>query len=146
MSGSGTYLLAARIVLTGDEPIAWDDLDSIDVVGLSNWSVTPRTRCQLPGGTDEIFASIGVTRAQLCGANPIYENILDIDFSAETDAELPPASTGSFTIRLGHRREGWRSFTFTPTLASQVPAAGNVQTTVTTPTPAPRIDVTGVRP
>jgi hypothetical protein len=54
-----------------------------------------------------------MTTAVLCGATPVYENVLDIEFTAPTDAELPASSTATVTVRLNHRREGWNTFTFT---------------------------------
>lgn len=117
---SGLYLLGARIVLASPEPIAWTDIDSIEVTGLTGWVVTPRTRCQWVGGAIQMIGGPGVSRLDLCGAAPVYENILDVEFVTETDAQLPPINTPSLTIRINHRREGWRSFTFAvPSLASQ---------------------------
>ena len=50
VSGSGSYLLGARVVLTSAEPITWADIDSLEVTGLSGWTITPRTRCAWAGG------------------------------------------------------------------------------------------------
>jgi hypothetical protein len=51
----------------------------------------------------------------------VYENVLDVEFSAADDASLPPTSTASVTLRLNHRREGWNTFTFNlPSLADEV--------------------------
>ena len=86
------------------------------------------------------LASVG----KACGTPKTYENILTVDFAAPADASLPPASTSTLTIRMNHRREGWRTFTFTlPTLASAV-AAGVPATTVAPATTQPTVDVTGI--
>ena len=93
-------------------------------------------------------AALGSNRTRLCGEKPVYENIFDVEFVGQTDAELPAGPTASLTLRLNHIREGWRSFTFTlPTLASQ--AAVGVITSANIPTtqsPSYSIDVTGIRP
>jgi hypothetical protein len=135
-SGTGNYLLGARILLAGPEPIAWEDIDSIDVSGLANWGVTPRTRCQWLGGTSPAVALLGVGLGKLCGATPTYENILDVAFTAADDAQLPPANTTAITLRLNHRREGWQTFTFT------FPALAPPPTITTT---AVQVDVTRVK-
>jgi hypothetical protein len=137
-SGTGTYLLGVRILLASPEPIAWEDIDSIDVTGVTNWSVTPRTRCQWLGGTAPAVAVLGMGRDKLCGTTPTYENILDVAFTTADDAQLPPAATPALTLRLNHRREGWQTFTFT--LPAVAPSAS-----VTTPVAAPAtVDVTHV--
>lgn len=117
VSGSGSYLLALQIALAGPEAIAWGDIDSIDIQGLgSGWTVTPRTRCRLLPivvPQDVGVVGLGTTLASACGDKPIFENVLEVAFSAATDAELPAAAAGSVTVRLQHRREGWQSFSYT---------------------------------
>jgi hypothetical protein len=133
VSGSGNYTLAARITLSSPEPITWVDLDSIEVVGLANWTVTPRTRCQWAGGlAPQLAAPLASFKA--CGVPPVYENVLDVTFSAADDAGLPPATLAAITIRVNQRREGWRSFTFA--LPAQPPPP---------PPPVTTVDVTQVR-
>jgi hypothetical protein len=142
LSGSGTYLLGVRVILASQEPIEWNDIDSIEVTGVSAaWQVVPRTRCQWVGGTAPSALSLGMTVGKLCGAEPTYENILKIEFSAATDAELPASSTANVTVRLNHRREGWYTYTW------QIPPAYtqvvDVPTTTTQATTAPTtVDVT----
>lgn len=139
VSGTGSYLVGARVTLAGPEPITWADIDSIEVVGLSGWTVTPRTRCQWAGGAAPQIIGLSASMAKACGLPRVYENVLDVRFTALADASLPAPGTTSLTIRLSHRREGWRSFVFAlpaqPTLASTLPS--------TQATPA-MVDVTGV--
>lgn len=133
VTGAGNYTLAARIVLSSAEPITWVDLDSIEVVGLANWTVTPRTRCQWAGGlAPQLSAPLASFKA--CGVPPVYENVLDVTFSAADDAGLPPATLASITIRVNQRREGWRSFTFALPAAPPPPQP-----------PLTTVDVTQVR-
>ena len=133
VSGTGNYLLGAKIALAGPEPMTWTDIDSIEVVGLSGWTVTPRTRCQWAGGNAPQIVGLGATLSKACGSPKTYENVLDVTFASEADSGLPPASTTSLTIRVNHRREGWRTFTFTfPTITAAAVAT------------APMVDVTGV--
>jgi hypothetical protein len=143
-SGSGNYLLNARIVLAGPEPMTWSDIDSIEVQGLSNWTVTPRTRCAWAGGTAPQFAGSMMAVAKACGSPKTYENILEVAFAAADDASLPPSSTSTLTIRLNHRREGWRTFAFVlPTLATTVANATQTATTPAATTPT-SVDITGI--
>lgn len=152
VSGSGNYLLGVTVMLGGPEVITWNDIDSIDVVGVSSgWEVEPRTRCHWVGGTpaNPAVAAIGLTVQQLCGGSPVYENLLRITFSAPADASLPAANLASITVRLNHRREGWQTFTFTiPQLSVMAVAPGAMSTTPTTSTPsivtAPKVDITTV--
>ncbi|MDH5235328.1 MAG: hypothetical protein OEW77_10235, partial [Gemmatimonadota bacterium] len=144
LTQAGSYLLGARVVLAGPEPIAWSDIDSIEVTGLAGWVVTPRTRCAWAGGATPQLAGPGISRSKLCGADPVIENVLDIAFSAPADDQLPPSSTATITVRLNHRREGWRSFTYSlPSLAA---AAAQAAATTTAVAPAVTVDVTKVRP
>ncbi len=134
LSGTGSYLLGARVTLVSPEPMTWVDIDSIEVVGLPKATVIPRTRCQWAGGNTPQVIGAGAWLSKACGVPKTYENVLDVTFAAAADVLLPPAGTSSLTIRLNHRREGWRSFTFTlPSLATV--AAGTTQ---------PMVDVTGV--
>jgi hypothetical protein len=137
----GGYLRGAQIVLAGPEAITWTDIDSIEVVGLSNWTVTPRTRCQWAGGYAPMVIEQQASISKACGSPPTYSNILDVKFVAPSDASLPPSSTAALTIRMNHRREGWRSFTFTlPSIASTVAGAATTVPTVAVP-PAPSYGV-----
>jgi hypothetical protein len=141
LTQSGAYLLGARIVLASPEPIAWTDIDSVEVTGLTGWVITPSTRCQWVGGANAMVVGAPISRLTLCGAEPVYENILDVAFVTETDAQLPPSSTAALTIRINHRREGWRSFTFAlPSLSSTV--AQQPQATVNVAAPPVMVDVT----
>jgi hypothetical protein len=71
--------------------------------------------------------------------------VLEVEFAAESDALLPPSSTPSLTIRLNHRREGWRTFTFNlPTLADAV--AAQTQAAASTTAPPVQVDVTRISP
>ncbi len=145
LSGAGTYLRGVRVILTGQEPIEWNDIDSIEVIGVTaGWQVLPRTRCQWVGGSGPAALSLGATVLKLCGATPTYENLLNVEFTAPTDAGLPASSTAAVTVRLNHRREGWHTFTW------QIPSAivQIVDTPVTTTqstTPPPTVDVTPPR-
>lgn len=117
VNGGGNYLLRAQVVMAGPEAMTWTDVDSIEVVGLANWTVTPRTRCHWAGGFAPQYVAMVSSVGLACGTPPTYENVLDVKFAAPADASLPPAATSSITIRINHRREGWRSFTFAfPTL------------------------------
>ncbi|MGH7639027.1 MAG: hypothetical protein ACREOK_15360 [Gemmatimonadaceae bacterium] len=147
LSGSGNYLQRVRIALAGPEPMTWTDIDSIEVVGLSGWTVIPRTRCQWAGGTAPTLAVTTISKAQACRKPAVYENILDVRFAAESDAALPVPGTSSITVRLNHRREGWRSFTFTippeaPLVVTAAPTVVNTAPTVATPPPT--VDITGI--
>jgi hypothetical protein len=137
VSTAGNYLLRAQVIMTGPEAMTWSDIDSIEVVGLSNWTVTPRTRCHWAGGSAPLWIGLPTSMGLACGSPPTFENVLDVKFAAPADAGLPPASTSAITIRLNHRREGWRSFTFPfPTLAETVAssaAAAALPTTVDIP-------------
>lgn len=112
LSGSGNYLLRVEVVLAGPEPITWSDLDSIEVVGLTGWTVTPRTRCQWAGGFSPMLVTSAGSVSKACAQPRTYENVLDVRFAAASDPSLPSASLSSITVRMNHRREGWRSFTF----------------------------------
>jgi hypothetical protein len=129
LTGAGNYLQRVQVSLASGEPMTWTDVDSIEVVGLNGWSVTPRTRCQWAGGNAPSVIESGLSMAKACGQPRVYENVLDVRFAAASDALLPPASTSTITIRLNHRREGWRSFTFA------IPAAATLANT------APMVDV-----
>ncbi|HWP38445.1 MAG TPA: hypothetical protein VNL18_12915 [Gemmatimonadales bacterium] len=152
VSGTGNYLLKVRVVLPSLEAMQWDDIDSVEVTGVTaGWQVTPRTRCRAMSPTVGIDMR-GMTVGKLCGATPTFENILDVQFTAESDASLPAAGTTSLTLRLNHRREGWHTFTYAipATLAAGVTnvtgAVTQPTTTLTTTTvTAPTIDVTKVR-
>ena len=133
LTGAGNYLQRVQIILANAEAMTWTDIDSIDVTGLAGWTVTPRTRCQWAGGSAPRTASTTVSLASVCGNPRTYENILDVRFIAETDDALPPSTTSSITVRLNHRREGWRSFTLA--IPAEPPPA------VIT---APMVDVTGI--
>jgi hypothetical protein len=155
VSGGGNYLLGVRLVMAGPEPMTWADIDSIEVTGLNGWNVTPRTRCQWAGGTAPQIAIDSKSASRACISPRTYENILDVAFSAVNDSELPPSATSNITVRLNHRREGWRSFTFAipapPSVANTVvTTAGSTSTTsattgaATTSTTSTMVDVTGV--
>ena len=121
ISSAGNYVLRAQVIMAGPEAMTWTDIDSIEVVGLANWTVTPRTRCHWAGGFAPQYIALPSAIGLACGAPPTYENVLDVKFAAPADAGLPPASTASITLRINHRREGWRSFTFPfPTLVQTV--------------------------
>lgn len=138
VGGGGNYLLRAQVIMEGTEAMTWTDVDSIEVVGLANWTVTPRTRCHWAGGLAPQYAALPSSVGLACGAPPTYENVLDVKFAAPADASLPPASTSNITIRLNHRREGWRSFTFPfPTLQETVAAATQVMVAVPPSTSTP---------
>jgi len=133
LSGTGTYLRGVRVVLASEEAIEWNDIDSIEVTGVtSGWQVVPRTRCQWAGGTAPTATSLGTSVRTLCGAVPTYENVLRIDFTAPTDAGLPASATTDVTVRINHRREGWNTFTW------QIPSAIAPIATV----PVTTVDVT----
>ena len=133
LSGTGTYLRGVRVVLASEEAIEWNDIDSIEVTGVtSGWQVVPRTRCQWAGGTAPTATSLGTSVRALCGAVPTYENVLRIDFTAPTDAGLPASATTDVTVRINHRREGWNTFTW------QIPSAIAPIATV----PVTTVDVT----
>jgi hypothetical protein len=122
VSQTGTYLLGVKVILASAEPIQWDDIDSIEVTGVAaGWQVVPRTRCQWVGGQAPTAVSLSTNSRAVCGATPVYENVLDIEFTAADDAQLPASGAPSISVRLNHRREGWNTFTFTvpppPTLA-----------------------------
>jgi hypothetical protein len=148
VSATGTYLLGVNVILAGSEPMVWDDIDSIEVTGVgAGWEVIPRTRCQWVGGKAPTAMSLGMTAATLCGATPMYENVLAVGFTAASDTELPASSTATITIRLNHRREGWNTFTFAvppaPSLAdviSDLPTIGNPPPPP--PPPGQGIDIT----
>jgi hypothetical protein len=150
VSGSGSYLLRVRVIVPSPETVEWEDIDSIEVVGVAaDWQVTPSTRCQVVPGAPT--SMLGVTIGKLCGSTPTFENVLDIRFSAESDASLPGAATPTVMVRLNHRREGWYSFTYNipapPAVTNVAPVAGVAQPpTTTTPTvTTPVIDVTKVK-
>jgi hypothetical protein len=153
VSGAGNYLLRVRVVLPGPEAVEWEDIDSIEVVGVAaDWEVIPRTQCQMAQTAPTTM--LGATVGKLCGATPTFENILNIRFSSESDAALPGAAAPTVTVRLNHRREGWYSFTYSipapPPITTNVDAtAGAVtqptSTTTTTVVTSPTIDVTKVR-
>ena len=148
VSGTGTYLLGARIALVGPEPIVWTEIDSIAVVGLSGWAVTPRTRCQWAGGSAPQLALLTGSVSKACGTPRIYENVLDVQFVAPSDAALPPSTTPSITIAMNHRREGWRSFTFAipapPALTAGAATTGAAPAVTTAPSAPTMVDVTGI--
>ena len=157
VSGSGDYLLKVRVVLPTLEAMQWDDIDSIEVIGVAaGWQVTPRTRCQ-PAGPVTASLALGATVGKLCGATPALENLLDIQFSAESDASLPAAGSPTISVRLNHRREGWHTFTYNiPAPVSVAAAAADVTvvtgaitqpttTIITTTVTSPVIDITKVR-
>jgi hypothetical protein len=146
-----------RVVLPTLEAMQWDDIDSIEVIGVAaGWQVTPRTRCQ-PAGPVTASLALGATVGKLCGATPALENLLDIQFSAESDASLPAAGSPTISVRLNHRREGWHTFTYNiPAPVSVAAAAADVTvvtgaitqpttTIITTTVTSPVIDITKVR-
>ena len=144
VSGAGSYLLSARVTLAGPEPITWSDIDSIEVVGLTGWTVTPRTRCQWAGGAAHQVIGPSIMMSAACSAPRMYENILDVRFAAAADAGLPPGGTTTLTLRLNHRREGWRVITASlPPLTTSAAAAAAVTNTVAQPGPT-MVDVTGI--
>ena len=82
--------------------------------------------------------------APLLGAQSVrpYQpaiDVLDYDLSLDLpDTGAVIRGTATLTVRLNHRREGWRSFTFTLPTASAAAAATAPVTT------QPTVDVTGV--
>jgi hypothetical protein len=146
-SGAGNYLRGATIALAGPEAMSWNDIDSIEVTGVSSgWQVTPSTRCQWIGLAAPRIAGLGITVRDLCGATPTYENVLAVSFTAASDASLPSASTGTITLRMNHRREGWQTFTFTvPPPVPPTVARTPIPPPPPTAPPVTKVDVTGVR-
>ncbi|HXV87165.1 MAG TPA: hypothetical protein VD793_10720, partial [Gemmatimonadales bacterium] len=157
VSGAGSYLLKVRVVLPSQETMEWDDIDSIEVVGVaSGWEVAPRTRCRPTTTETTPIMSLGATVGKLCGTQPTFENILDITFTSDSDDTLPAATAPTISVRLNHRREGWHSFTYNvpaPSVAAAVAGAvtavagAAIQPTAPTTTvvTAPVVDITKVR-
>jgi hypothetical protein len=156
VSGTGNYLLKVRVVLPSLEAVQWDDIDSIEVTGVAaGWQVTPRTRCRLVASAATM--TLGATVGKLCGSSPTFENILEVQFSAESDASLPAASMPTLTLRLNHRREGWHTLTYSlpqPSLVTSADPVSAAAAAVTQPAvpgttaatlTSPVVDVTKVR-
>ena len=155
LSGAGSYLQRVQIALASPEAMTWTDIDSMEVTGtgIAEWIITPRTRCQWAGGTAPKLVKSVFSIAQACAQPRVYENILDVKFTAAEDANLPAASMSSITVRLNHRREGWRTFTFAiPPVQSVITAGAPVTTTAAPATTAaapssttlPTVDITGI--
>lgn len=110
-TGAATALRSVSIVLAGAESINWDDVEEVELVSAGRGvtaDITPRSRCQWAPSPRSITGGFAIGRSALCATPPVYESAIDVEFTGT----LPEATTSSITLRIRHRREGERLFSF----------------------------------